>query len=341
MSHQIRPVAADELDAFRDVLSHAFNEDALPEETERFAKLFETERSFAGFDGDEMVATGGTFSLQLTVPGNVVPAGGTTMIAVKPTHRRRGLLRQMMRYHIDEVHGRGEPLAALWASDTAIYGRFGFGLASRRHEYTIATEHLQFHGSSPAKGEVRIADMETALPAMMAVYDAVAATRPGMYARREDWWRHKVLYDPERWRDGFSARRYALYAENGKVSGYTTYRVKAKWERGHGEGEVRVIELKGTSPEARNALWRYLVGIDLTTTLNAWSMPADDELPWRVVNPRRITIEVVDGLWVRPVDLPAALQARRYSAPGRLVLAVHDDFCPWNSGTWALESGPA
>ncbi len=340
MTFEIRPARPDEHDAFRAVLGHAFGEDPRPDEAEHFDATFEPDRSFPAFVGDEMVGAGGTYSFQLTVPGAVVPTGGTTMIGVKPTHRRRGVLREMMRYHLDEVRARGEPLAALWASDSAIYGRFGYGPATIRHALTADTEQARFAAEPSDKGEVRLLDVDEALPAMQRVHQQAASARPGMFARSETWWRHHVLHDPEHWRDGASARRYAVYSEDGEALGYAMYRVKPDWSSNHGRGDVRVGEIVALAPSAGDALWRFLFGIDLMAKVKAWNVLPDEALPWRLVNPRRVKIELSDGLWVRVVDVPAALAARRYPVPGRLVISVADDFCPWNGGTWALEGGP-
>ncbi|MGH8924325.1 MAG: GNAT family N-acetyltransferase [Acidimicrobiia bacterium] len=130
MTIEVRPAAFDDADSFRQVMAHAFGFDPNEKTHERFQTMWEPDRSRCAYDDGKMVATLGTFSLQLSVPGAVLPAGGTSMVAVLPSHRRQGLLRKLMVAHLQDVDEREEPLAALWASESSIYGRFGFGTAS-------------------------------------------------------------------------------------------------------------------------------------------------------------------------------------------------------------------
>ncbi len=334
-------IVDEEFDAFRRTLGYAFNFDPSDDERENFAKRLEFDRAVAAFDDGVMVGTGGAFSLRMTVPGGAapVPTGGTTVVAVRPTHRRRGLLRAMMDAHLADVAQREEPLAALWASDSGIYGRFGYGPATYRHEVEIDKGHVQFL-DDPPPGRVDLLPEEDALPLLRQVYDAEAPGRAGMFGRDEDWWKNVILHDPEAWRDGYSGRRYAVYREDGVPQGYVLYRSKEKWERGHGAGATRVAELVARTHEARSGLWRFLCSFDLVTDLKHWNVPVDDELPWLVANPRRVHRTLLDGVWLRVLDVPAALEARRYRTAGRLVFELTDEAFPAAAGTYELEGGP-
>ncbi len=342
MGIEIRSIVPDEFEAFRRTLGYAFNFDPDEEDVGRFRERLELERTVAAFDDREMVGTGGAFSLQLTVPGGTapVPTGGTTVIAVRPTHRRRGVLRSIMDFHLAEVAERDEPVAALWASDSGIYGRFGYGPASHRFELEIDKHHVAFAGDPPP-GQVDLRPVDVVLPELRAVYDRVATRRPGMFARDERWWELVTLLDPEKWRDGYSERRYAVYrGPAGEPEGYALYRTKEKWERGHGAGSARIVELIAATAAAAGGLWRYLCSLDLVAELTYWNAPIDHELPWLVANPRRIHAKVQDALWVRLMDVPAALSARRYRVPGRMVIEVVDDTWPPAAGVYELEGGP-
>ncbi len=342
MGIEIRSIVPDEVDAFRRALGYAFNFDPDEDHAGGLKDRLEYDRTVAAFDGGEMVGTGGAFSLQLTVPGGAepVPTGGTTVISVRPTHRRRGLLRSMMDFHLADVAERQEPLAALWASDSGIYGRFGYGPASYRVELEIDKDHVVFVGDPPA-GRVDLVPVADVLPALRTVYDPVAARRPGMFARSDRWWELAILNDPKPWRDGYSERRYAVYrGAAGEPEGYALYRTKEKWERGHGAGVARVVELVTATDAAARSLWRYLGGLDLVTELTYWNGRIDNDLPWLVANPRRIHSKLTDGLWVRLMDVPTALSARRYRVEGRLMIEVVDNTWPAAAGVYELDGGP-
>ena len=93
----------------------------------------------AAVDEGRIVGGAGAFSFRTTVPGGaVVPSAGVTVVGVLPTHRRRGILRSMMRLQLDDAHERGEALATLFASEETIYGRYGYGRATLALELKIS-----------------------------------------------------------------------------------------------------------------------------------------------------------------------------------------------------------
>ena len=322
------------------LLSDAFGFEPHDDDLERFERGYELDRMFAAFDGDEMVGTGGAFSLEMTVPGSAVGTAGTTIIAVSPTHRRRGILTEMMRLHLDDVAERGEPLAALWASESVIYGRFGYGVAAYMHDYAIKREHGTFVTGSEPPGRVRIVPADDVLELLKPVYADVVPTRPGMFGRTDLWWEDRRMYDPEHYREGATSQRYAVYEEGGEPLGYLQYRLKEKWTDGHADGIVSVREMIATTPGAHEALWRYLFAMDLMGTVKAWNQPPDEELPWLLADPRRIEAKVNDSLWIRVMDVKAAMAARSYSVTGGFVMEVVDEFRPESGGRFEVEGGP-
>ena len=329
MSVVIRPIEDGELEQFLRTMGGPFAFD-LPEEDEkreamleRFGSVFETDRTRCAFEDGEMIGTLGAFSLAMTTPGGTVDCAGTTMVTMSAAHRRQGHLRRMMGAHLDESRERGDPIAALWASDSAIYGRFGYGLASVEIRREIDPAHVRFHRRAPDGDTVGFVSADEAADLLPDVYSRVLPTRPGMYARSEDWWRHRRLRDAPEARRGATAFRYAVsHDEHGTPSGYAQYRVKTDWDL-HGEHEVRVSELLSTSPSAEAGLWRVVLGHDLAGTVRA-STPPDGGLVDLLDGPRRATGKLVDALWVRLLDIPAAFAARRYSAEGSVTVAVHD-----------------
>lgn len=335
----IRPIGEDEVDLFRSRLARGFGGDPSTDESarKRFVKTFELERTFAAFDQDDLVGTGGAFSFQLTVPGGAaVPMGGTTVISVQPTHRRRGVLTEMMRYHLEEVTGHGEPLAGLWASESSIYGRFGYGMATERHHVSLNSTTFSMSGPLPA-GRVRLAEPDEAEKALRDVYERVRPTVPGMLARSDSWWEHRVMRDDKEAQGDRSRRRYALYQVDGVIDGYASYRQKENWSGFTSSGEVDVSEVIAVTDDAHTALWHFLCNIDLFSRLEYWNAPVDDPLPHKVTDPRRVERRLADALWLRVLDVPAALEARSYETDGAITMRGEDRFRPQTSGIYELE----
>jgi predicted acetyltransferase len=265
-------------------------------------------------------------------------------VTVSPTHRRRGVLTAMMRRHLDEAHEQQrEPVAALWASESSIYGRFGYAPATFRGAPEGRVERLRLRPDVDlGAGQVDLVPVETFQPAAAALLERVRRSVPGTLARDERWWRRAVSDDPKE-RDGASARRYVLHTEpDGTVSGYATYRVKGSWtESGETDGTLRVTDLLADRPSAYAAIWRFLLSVDLVRTVRFGQGPADEPLRHMVTDPRALHVRPMDALWVRLVDVDRALSARRYPAPIDLVLEVRDPFCEWNTGRWHLWGHPA
>jgi predicted acetyltransferase len=304
-------------------MSRNFGDEPRPEGNEHFLRNWEPERSFCAYEDGTMVATSGAFSLELTVPGSAARAGGTTMVSVQTTHRRQGVLRNMMSAHLRDVTDRGEPLAALWASEDSIYGRFGFGTASLQTDLTIPHHFGSFHRLAPSPAAVRLIELDAARKELPLIYDRVRSVWPGFYDRKEGWWEERWFYDDPDRRGGFSRRRYAVTTDG---DGYVVYRQKSQWERGNAAGELTVLELIGTTPESWAGLWRFALDHDLTTEVKAYLRSTADPILGYLEAPRRASLRPTDGIWVRVHDPVIALAARRYQIEGRIVFEIHDPF---------------
>ncbi|MEU6470775.1 GNAT family N-acetyltransferase [Streptomyces massasporeus] len=342
LSPDLRVLRKDDWDKWYDTLIRGFG--GVPEsaeERELWNSLTEFDRSLGVWDGDECVGTAGAFSFRLTAPGGAsLPVAGVTMVSVAATHRRRGLLTSMMRRQLDDVRAWGEPLAVLTASEPAIYGRFGYGNATVSLTAEIDTTRV---GLSVPDGtddvRVRYAVPADVLDVCEAVYARLVPARPGMLARQPGWERLGIL-DPASDREGASPLQCVLAERDGETVGYARYRVKPEWELSGSNGTVIVEELAGLEPAADAALWRFLFGIDLTSKVTLRGRPVDDAWQYLVTDPRRCHPRVRDSLYVRPVEVGAALAARTYQTPVDVVFEVEDAFCPWNAGRWRL-SGDA
>jgi predicted acetyltransferase len=334
MSVQFRSIQADEIEAFLRSIGVPFGIDANLEAIDRFRNAFELERLRAAVDGDQIVATFGALSTAINVPGGVLPLAGTTVVTVLPTHRRQGLLRRMMHDHFTDLHERGEPLAALWASESSIYGRFGYGPACEKVVAKLDKSYARMREPVEIRGTMRLIDRDKAQSVLPPIYEAVAARRPGGLVRNAEWWKNRTLRDPEYLRRGATALRHIVHLRDDRPVGYVLYRTRKQSEKG--AFEVQVVELIGIDDQAEKALWQFVFAIDLSTAIECWNQSPDDPLRWWLEEPRRLERKIEDGLWLRLVDVRRALAGRRYSCPGSLRLRVRDEQCAWNNGVWQL-----
>jgi predicted acetyltransferase len=342
MSFDVRPTTdPDEFNAAFFGIGQYFGSPPPEERLQQWIAQLSLERMHAAFSDGAIVGGAGAFTFNMTVPGGDVPTGGVTVVGVYPTHRRRGVLRGLMRAQLDDIHERGEPIAALWASEETIYGRFGYGLASWCGEMSLAHEYTAFAQPAEPSGTIRLIEPAEALQALPRVYERIRLQWPGMFSRNRLWWEHRELDDPEGRRDGAGPKRWAVHERDGKIDGYAVYRHKPGWEEGSTSAELRVLEALGATDEALRDLWAYLLAIDWKATVASWLLPLGHPLFLLLATPRRLRFRMGDCLWVRVVDVGAALSARRYLEDGGIVLEVVDDFCPWNEGRWKVEDGRA
>ena len=315
--------------------------DPTEERMERFSWNLPIERMHAARESKKIVGGAGAFPFEMTVPGGVVPTAGVTVVGTYPTHRRRGVLRSMMRAQLDDVHERGEPMALLWASEETIYGRFGYGMASFAGEIELPREYSAFARPLEREGSLRFVDADEALELFPRVWNRVRRGIPGMLARTRNWWELRILFEPPGGGNEGGPKRFVALEKDGRPEGYAIYRHKPKWENGVSNSELEVIEAIAYDGRPTAELWRYLLDIDWAARITASLLPVDHPLFFLLATPRRMRYRVFDGVWARLVDVGAALSARGYAADGTVVFDVVDEFCPWNEGRWRLSGGRA
>ncbi|HVA29922.1 MAG TPA: GNAT family N-acetyltransferase [Gaiellaceae bacterium] len=340
MPFEVRPTC--DLEEFgRAIFGIAQYFGAAPDEERlgRFARVLELERMHAAWENGAIVGGAGAFTFDFSVPGASLPCAGVTVVGVYPAHRRRGVLRAMMDAQLRDVHERGEPIAALWASEETIYGRFGYGLASWCGEVKIKKEWSAFARPLERRGTMRSVSQEEARTLFPPVWEALRAQRPGVFARSQDWWELRPLRLPDEEKE--SPRRFFALELDGAPQGYAIYRTHVGFENGVSTARTEVLEAVGATPQATGEVWRFLLDIDWTATFEAALLPPDHPLFLLLANPRRAGYRMGDGLWVRLVDVGAALSGRTYSSDGSLVFDVRDPVCPWNEGGWKLEGASA
>lgn len=335
---EIREITVDEVREFRSAMFQTFASDLIdtPERAENFHALMSMGDATAAFDDGRIVGTFGTRTFPLTVPGgDTISMAGTTMVSVMATHRRRGLMTAMMRDHLAKAIDRGSPVAGLWASEVPIYGRFGYGVA------TYATE-TEFHGNEvtlPAGRqdlELRYVDAAEAARLLPPAYDTFRSTVAGMLGRSSDWWTRRALFDDDASAEGASRRRILVASDGDTVTGYVLYRQKTIWERAVPKGTVVVEEMAATDDGTRQRLWHFISKIDLCPNVKFEFVPVDDPVFLEVDDPRKMTRQTNDAVWLRILDVPTALTARTYEIDGALTLQVDDTFLD-HGGTWDLD----
>ncbi|HEY7196151.1 MAG TPA: GNAT family N-acetyltransferase [Gaiellaceae bacterium] len=333
MSIEYRPPGADEYGAFIRPIALGMGFQQTDEGAERFRKLMAPERCIAAEEDGTIVGTTAAYDFEVTVPGGPARCAGVAAVAVLPTHRRRGILRELTRRQIDGFHDRGEAIAVLWASEPQIYGRFGYGLASMSGTIRLERDRASFFDGPPEPVAGRLVDVDEALEACGTVYERLRAEVPGFLARSEDWWRMRTFRNPE-------LQRVVFDGEDGP-EGYALYTTRDIWRNMIPNGRLEVNEALAVSPAALRRVWSYLFGIDLIRTITAGFLPVDHPLVLWVAEPNRLRLRLVNSMWLRLVDVGAALGLRTYASDDPVVLEIRDAFCPWNEGRWRLEGGEA
>ncbi len=340
MDLSIRILDPTDADAYREVDEAAFSFRWEPERANRFFEVFEFPRTHGAFgpNGD-LWGAAGAFSQILTLPGGSrIEAPGVTAVGVVPTHRRRGVLTALMAAQLDDVAARGEPVAVLNASEATIYRRFGYGVSSRANQVRIDRARARLVAPVDPSWSLRLVDDDEARAVAPAIFEAYVASRPGEMSRPGGFW--EWVFGPlDTWLGGGEHFTVVCDAPSGAASGYAIYKVDHDPPDGH--WRVVVAEVVAADVAAETALWRYLLDIDLTDTVQVTSAPLDDPLRWAIADPRAYQVTgQSDFLWARIVDPVAALAARRYRRTDELVLELNDLFRPETSGRYVVATGP-
>ncbi len=293
--------------------------------------VFTPDRSIMAFDGKHMVGNALSYEMDMYVPGGISKIAAVASVSVQATHRRQGINRAIMKYQLEDIYSRGEPLAVLQASESIIYGRYGYGLASFESNLEIEKTRSVYAIEHPSQGQAYFIEEAEAREIFPQIYSKAIENRTGMVTREENWWEFRFREpglkggDPKSW--------FVKYQEDGNNEGYLRYTINGT--------ELNVIELIASSHQAYSSLWRICLDMDLVDVIKAEHRPADDELKWMLADPRRLIEHSSDRYWVRLVDVKAALSQRSYSIDGSLIFKIQDDFLPWNQEILELscESG--
>ena len=331
---ELRPVTDDEFESWLRAESRSHS-NRLDHEPEDLRPHFDLSRSLAMFEDGIIIGGCQAHKLEMSIPGGTSAVAGVSNVAVQPTHTRQGLMSRMMRRQMNDIHEWGEPLAALFASESAIYGRFGYGVGTVHESWQIDRHHNAYARKFESPGRIVFVDPDDAIEKLPQVYRRSTAGHPGVFPKPPHKWEEEAAspdaHEPAprvrgRGRGGLF---YAAYEVDGRIDGYAIYRSNRP--------TIMVAELMAVTREASAALWRFCFDLDLMSNTEAIKRPLDDPLPWMLLDPRRLQRTVRDGVWLRVVDVAAALEQRSYSETGRLTLQVRDELCDWNNGRFGLE----
>lgn len=338
--YTIETARPDDWDELYRVFETAFLDEATDEASAVYRAVLEIDRTLVARRDGQIVGTAGIQTRDLAVPGATVPAAHVSGVAVATTARRQGVLTGFMRRQFADARTAGEPIAVLWASEGRIYQRFGYGLAATKLAFTFETNEVRLTVPPTGGGRLREATPEALRDQLGKLYDEVYRGRPGWSARAARHWDYRLV-DTKQWRHGAAPLR-AVVHENaaGEADGYALWRTARQWVDAGPSSEVRVLEHLATTPEAYRALWAFLMQIDLTRTVAAWGGP-DEPVLHAVSDPRRLDARLADALWLRILDVPAALSARRYATGVDVVLEISDAIVPTNAGRWRLTGSPS
>lgn len=331
--YPISRLADGEFEVYLRTVARAFGESLSDEAIAHHAEGGDPRRALVARDGDRIVGTTTTRAFWMSVPyAEPVACPGVTAVTVQPTHRRRGILASLMRAQMDDLRSNGDAWAALYASEAAIYGRFGYGVAARSLGYRIDGPWKQFvEPVEPAT--IDWLDVPQALARIPAIYDGVRDAVPGMMSLPERTWRWHLGWDPESDRDGATERQIVAIGDRA----FATYRLKHRWSATGPDLTLTVEDCMATDAQAHRQMWAYLLGIDLVQHVTAELVPVDDPLPWWLAQRGRLRVSESDPFYVRLIDVGAALSQRGTTAEGDVVVEVRDTFCPWNARCWRLE----
>jgi predicted acetyltransferase len=338
---RIRPGVADDWESIADLMRNVFHDPPDEEVWAAESTIFEPERSLVADDDGVIAGHAVAFTRELSVPGAVVPAAFVSLVGVAPTHRRQGLLTRLMQRQLDDVAAAGrEPIAVLWASEGRIYPRYGYGLAAERLTFEVASRDVTPpQAELPAGAKLRLVAPLDALADIVKVYDQLRGDRPGFASRDDRWWKY-VFSDPASQRSGATELKGVVLDTPHGPAGYAIWRVKSQWNETGPNAAVDVREVVAADPGSYGVLWRFLLSLDLARTVSYGFGALDEPLVHLVNEPRQLGARFTDSLWVRVIDVGAALAARRYRTEVDVVFDITDNRLPANTGRWRLTGGP-
>ncbi|WP_410579569.1 GNAT family N-acetyltransferase [Amycolatopsis sp. lyj-108] len=332
----VRPLRSDEDRAATDLFRRALHvKEMTDEEWSAADGSFQPDRGWGAFD-PELIGTARSFDSEVTLPGGgTTPLAAVSLVGVRADRTRRGVLTALMRAQFEDFAARGIPAAMLHASEGAIYGRFGYGIAARGKSIEIDRNRARFRPEVPTGGQISLLDLESTIEQWPSLFDALPRTRPGMIARSPNLWPGYV----REVRRATTPIATAVHQGPDGTDGYVTYTV----ERAHfgAPAQLKIQSFNYANPDAFAGLWRHLLSVDLVDRITAEKRPLDEPVELLFTDPRHTLVQKVqDEGWLRLVDVAAMLDARTYRGEP-IVIEVIDPLLEHNSGRYRLSEDGA
>lgn len=330
----IRQVRDEEFLQWRIAVRASLGTHTTPEDTVFMrAHRVEIDRLLVCMDGDTMAGSGGADSFDMTLPGGAqVPVAGVAYITTAATHRRRGIHRAIMKRIHDDARKRGDMAAILWASQSSLYGRYGYGNTMPVHNWHIDLRHTEFESAPEWTGHYVKAERDEIIPLMTEAYERTRPNRTGMVTRTAKRWQYEI--HPVHTKDEF----FIAYVEGNDALAYARYTIDQDPEDEF-RGTMHVVEAVAATDAAHAAIWRFLFDQELVHEIKAHARPVDDPLVWMLAEPRRLRRKLTDAIWLKFLDIPGMLEKRTYPVEDSLILQVSDAETG-ESQTLSLDVGP-
>lgn len=329
MAFEVRPARLDEMEQFHRVASTALMQSPTKSENVR------PEWTLCGFEDGKLATSMGFWPLTLCSNGGEAALSGVTNVGTLPVYRRHGHLRRIMTRHFEILHDEGErSIAALYASLTAIYQRYGYGVVTTHYHYTLEPRYIQFSSPFQPKGVLREAGNDE-FGLLVELYRKFRKNRMGYIHRGKAMWDKGVLVAPP----PGGTMNLVVYEENDEPLGYVIYVMSPQPAGGTmPRGQIEIRDLVWLNNHAYRSIWAHFANMDLIGNIVWNRVPGDDPLPHLILEPRMLKSTATDGLLARLVDVSKILTQRQYQENGVLIFKVIDDLCPWNRGSWKLET---
>ncbi|MDE0451583.1 MAG: GNAT family N-acetyltransferase [Gammaproteobacteria bacterium] len=334
MDIQFRPATAEEMGQFGMLAGYVYGGAYGDGPDNLVASATRPEWTLCAFDGSRLVSSFSTVPFTMRANGVALPIGGISAVGTLPEYRRQGLVRRIMTRAFADMRDGGRPVAALWASQAAIYQRYGFAMASALRSYAVDTVDIDFHDGDDGSRRVERLDVASGYELIKDVYVHFVADRMGYLHRAQPLWLHNAF--EEREADG--PVHIALSHGASGPDGYAVYTLR-EGRRDHPTRtqEIGVRDLAWLSPDAYRSLWMYFKRHDLVGRVRWNSAPSDDPAIEYFLEPRLLEARDNEGFWLRLVDVAAALAGRGWTTDGEISITVREDsLAPWNTGSYRL-----
>ena len=334
MAIEIRPANADELPALLRILT-----ESLAQPIEDFAAL-QPEFTLCAFDDGRPASIHGSWPLTMRFNGKAVPISGVTTVSTDTIDRQRGYLRKLITRHFEDLHEEGErPMAVLFASQAAIYQRYGYAVVSTQYSYEIEPRYIQFNEPLETPGTLRYLnpDPDADFGTLVGIYRQYRENRTGEVHRGKPMWDAGILAPVPKGQ----TRAVVTYEEDGELQGYAIYRTgpgDAPWpESNH---KCIIDDIAWLTPQAYRAFWETFAKLQLSNRIEWGNVAPDDPLPHLLLEPRMLRRRSSDQMLARIVDIEGSFRGRGYGESERLTFGFEDDICTWNTGNWQIYTGP-